>query len=153
MNKLKFICISVALLLIAGCSNDINTMLDNYNENYTVVEAESTKAPVPGDANFDPSTMLQETYCVASDETVNLAAPYKCNSYKWVVTDPSENGKEVTVLYFDGLYECTQRLFVTYIPESGLKAGNTYVITLTVTDKEGAAYTDTCELVIYNHVL
>lgn len=153
MNKLKLILISVVLLLCVGCSNNINTMLDDYNGNYTVVEAEAQKAPTPGDPNFDPASMLQETYCVSENETLNLAGPYKCNSYKWVVTDPSDGNKELRILYFDGLYECRQRLFVTYIPESGLVAGKTYIVTLTVTDKEGTAYTDSCELVIYKHFI
>lgn len=128
-------------------------MLDDYNESYTIVESEKDKAPTPGDEDFDQTTMLNDVYCVSSDETVNLAAPLKCNSYKWIVTDPENNNAEVTVLYFDGLTECNSRLFVAYIPESGLQEGKTYVLTLTVTDKGGTTYTDKCELVIYKHVI
>lgn len=151
MSKLRFILIMILLLMCAGCKNSIDSMLDDYNSNFTIDTSIYETTPSPGDEDFIESGMLLDTYCVGSNETINLAAPYKCDSYSWVVTDPLDANNEVTVKFFDGSMICNSRLFVTYIPESGLKAGRTYKLTLTVTDKEGNAYKDFCELVIYQH--
>lgn len=149
MSKLKFILL-LLILLITGCKSGMDSMLEDYNGNFTVDYDVMNQFPSPGDPDFDEKQMLWETYCVGSHETVNLAGPYKCDSYNWVVTDPL-NDEEVTVKYFDGTYICNQRQFVTYIPESGLEIGKTYRLTLTVSDKDGNLYSDVCELVIYQH--
>jgi len=152
VSKIRFIPLLILLLLLVGCKYNIDSMLGDYNSQFQIENPTSESSPSPGDTDFDESLMLFDTYCIGSNETVNLAAPYRCDSYSWVVTDPIEGEDyEVPVKYFDGSTECHQRLFVAYIPDSGLKAGRTYKLTLTVTDKEGNAYKDICELVIYQH--
>lgn len=136
------------LLLLAGCTNNIQTMLDDYNENFAIVN--TAALPLPGDENFDESQMLMTEYYVALDDTLTLSAPFNCSSYDWVVTDPQDNNNVVDIVMY-GEYNGFQREFVTYIPESGLKVGRTYRLTLTVTDADGNLYKDTCGLVIYKH--
>ncbi len=124
-------------------------MLNSYNESFEVVN--TNVSPNPGDDDFVESEMLFTEYYVSCDDTLNIAAPYNCSSYKWVVTDPEDNsGDELDIQMYED-YTKVQREFVTYIPDSGLETGITYRLTLTVTDKDGNSYSDTCGLVIYKH--
>lgn len=158
MKKLRFVAIPLLLLLVIGCDNSVQTMLDDYNSNFTVTHAvDDGKSPIPGDVDFVASEMLFEEYYVASDDTLNLSAPFKCDSYTWVVTDPEEKvpaggtPTEINVVMFEGR-DKVSREFVTYIPESGLEVGKTYRITLTVVGTaDRKTYTDTAGLVIYKH--
>lgn len=167
MKRLRLAVFTLSALLLFGCKTNVNTMLDDYNSNFNFEAAPVVKQPVPGDIDFKEEDMLADTYCIGDHETINLAAPDNCNSWSWVVTDPfdlsvvyDENNnkfieeKVIKVVFFDGSYvdDYKERLFVTYIPESGLSPGKTYKLTLTVTDKEGKAYKDICELVIYQHL-
>lgn len=148
---MKKLCLILLLLvpLLAGCSNSVQTMLDDYNSRFTAIKTEVSLNP--GDEGFDESNMLFRWYYVASDDTLNLFGPYKCNSYNWIVTDPDTN-EEVNVNMFAG-YTKYQREYVTYIPESGLEVPHTYKLTLQVTDKEGNVYTDIAELVLFKKIL
>lgn len=149
MRKCKVILTISFLLLMVSCSNDIQTILNDYNSNFN--EITEYYAPKPGDPDFDERQMLFGEYYVASDDTLNLFGPYGCDSYSWSVTDPKDkSGAEIDVVLFQG-YTKFQREYVVYIPDSGLETGKTYKLTLTVTDKEGTIYTDTCGLVVYQH--
>ena len=157
MNKLRFVVIPLLLLLVIGCSNSVQTMLDDYNSNFTVTHnVDDGSAPVPGDKNFVASDMLFTEYYIASDDTLNLSAPLRCNSYSWVVTNPEEivldggDPTPINVGMFGGT-NANSREFITYIPESGLEVGKTYRLTLTVVGADGKTYTDTAGLVIYKH--
>lgn len=147
---MRKLCLMLLLLvpLLAGCSNSVQTMLDDYNSRFTAEEKE--KILSPGDEGFDEKDMLFLEYYVSYDDTLNLFGPYRCNSYTWTVVDP-EIGEEVDIVMFSG-HTKYQREYVTYIPESGLEAGRTYKLTLRVTDKEGNVYTDVCALVIYESI-
>lgn len=124
-------------------------MLDDYNSGFTPNYEFSS--PCPGDEDFDEKKMLMGEYYVGSDDTLNLFGPYNADSYEWVLTDPEdEEQQEVNVKLF-GSYTKYQREYVIYIPTSGLKIGKTYKLTLTVSDKEGVKYTDSCGLIIYQH--
>ena len=158
MNKLRFVVTLLLLTLVIGCSNSIQTMLDDYNSNFAITHAvDDGSQPIPGDKDFVAADMLFTEYYVASDDTLNLSAPHKCDSYTWVVTDPEEYVPEgssptpIDVVMFEGR-DKVSREFITYIPESGLEVGKTYQITLTIVgtlDKK--TYTDTAGLVIYKH--
>lgn len=158
MNKLRFVVIPLLLLLVIGCENSVQTMLDDYNSNFTVTHAvDDGSAPVPGDPDFVAEDMLFTEYYIASDDTLNLCAPLKCNSYRWVVTDPDENvpegssPTEIDVVMFEDR-DKVSREFITYIPNSGLVAGKTYKLTLTVVGTaDRKTYTDTAGLVVYKH--
>ena len=124
-------------------------MLDDYNDNFT--PNHEFTAPCPGDMDFDEKDMLMTEYYVSSDDTLNLFGPYNSNSYEWILTDPGnleDPEGEVEYELFGG-YTKYQREYVVYIPDSGLEIGKTYKLTLTVTDKEGVKYSDSCGLVIY----
>lgn len=163
MNKLRFVVISLLLLLVIGCSNSVQTMLDDYNSNFTVTHAvDNGTQPSPGDANFVASDMLFPIYYVSSVDTLNLAAPYNCRSYSWVLTDPEEaydpdvGPTEIDLVMFNNT-DRVSRTFVTYIQESLekgiLEIGKTYKLTLTVTEKneEAKSYTDIAAVVIYKN--
>ena len=117
-------------MIFTGCSDSINTMLEEYNGNFTVVDTEYS-APCPGDPDFDESKMLFEEYYVASDETLTLAAPKKCNAYLWTMYDPDNSYNEVTPKLFKGGTNRT-RTYSMYMEESGLEYGKTYKLLLAV---------------------
>ncbi len=146
---MKKLCLILLLLvpLLAGCTNSIQTMLDDYNSRFTATQPEESLSP--GDEGFDEKDMLFLEYYVASDDTLNLFGPFNCSSYEWKLEDP-ETREEIDVVMFTN-HTKYQREYVTYIPDSGLETGKTYKLTLTVTDKEGNVYTDICALVIYQH--
>ncbi|MBQ7752225.1 MAG: hypothetical protein IJR80_01030 [Treponema sp.] len=163
MNKLRFVVIPLLLLLVIGCENSVQTMLDDYNSNFTVTHAvEDGSKPSPGDSDFVASEMLYPIYYVSSDDTLNLAAPYNCRSYRWVLTDPTENydpaigPTEIDLVMFNGT-DKVSRTFVAYMPDSItagiLEIGKTYKLTLTVTEKneEAKSYTDIAAVVVYKN--
>ena len=117
-------------IIFTGCSDSIDTMLEEYNGNFTVLNTEYT-APCPGDEDFIESKMLYEEYCVSYDDTLTLAAPKKCSAYKWTLTDPDNDYKEIIPVYFNGGTN-TERVFSMYIENSGLECGHTYRLLLAV---------------------
>lgn len=128
----RFPALFMILLGIAftSCSDSINNMLEEYNGNFTVVDTEYSP-PCPGDPEFDESKMLFEEYCVSYDDTLTLAAPKKCSAYRWTLTDPEENNKEIIPKYFNGGSN-TERVYSMYIERSGLECGKTYRLVLKV---------------------
>ena len=117
-------------MIFTGCSDSIDTMLEEYNGNFTVETTEYV-SPCPGDSDFDESKMLFDEYIVAYTDTLTLAAPKKCNAYRWHLYDPDESYKEVNPALFNGGTN-TQRIYSMYMEESGLKAGKTYRLLLAV---------------------
>lgn len=155
LNLLLVVFLLVAFAVFDSCSNNIGTILDDYNSKFTIVELD-VSSPSPGDDDFVESEMLFNEYYVSSEDTLNLAAPYNCNSYRWVLIDPEQvydeqvGPTEIDVVMF-GDKDRVSREFVTYIPDSGLKIGKTYKLTLYVTDKGGNEYKDACGIIIYRH--
>lgn len=117
-------------IIFTGCSDSINTMLEEYNGNFTVVDTEYT-SPCPGDEDFDESKMLFEEYVVSYTDTLTLAAPKRCNSYRWHIYDPENGYQEITPKLFNGGTN-THRIYSMYIEESGLECGKTYRLLLAV---------------------
>ena len=60
-------------MIFTGCSDSINTMLEEYNGNFTVVDTEYT-APCPGDEDFDESKMLFDEYAIPFFKTAEIVA-------------------------------------------------------------------------------
>lgn len=174
MKKLRFVVTLLLLLLVIGCSNSIQTMLDDYNSNFSVThDIVSDDSPSPGEDGFDESEMLYDIYYVSDVNVLNLAAPKNCDTYIWTVRDPEKKYDETNprdglrVYMFDeGSME--SRMFVTYIKEAvsppleqdslgvkydALEVGKTYQITLTVTKKGvgKGTFTDTAALVVYKN--
>lgn len=158
MLKLRLIALTLLAFLVIGCSNSVQTMLEDYNSNFTVTHEYTGgwDSPSPGDEDFVASQMLYPTYYVSDDEALNLFAPTKCNSYSWVMTDPDElydkavGPTKLMVVTYNGT-STVSREFVIYIPdniEGGiLQTGKTYKLTLTV----NGIYSDSAEIVIYKH--
>lgn len=138
-------------IIFTGCSDSINTMLEEYNGNFTVEITEYT-APCPGDTDFDEANMLFDEYIVASDDTLTLAAPKKCNIYKWILQDPASNNEEVTPVLFGGGSN-NERIYSIYIGESGLKSGKTYRLLLAVYGEATKQWHyDVAAIVVYERI-
>lgn len=150
-----------ALLLCAGCKNNINTMLKDYNSHFIPTE-DNIVYPSPDDADFDPSQMLSEEYTISDRETINICAPGNCAAYKWSIRNPFitevKNPNGTVTKYPDGKpvdFHCelgsdSQR-FVLFVPKSKLELG-VYILELTVKDYNSNSYSDTCKLIIYQHI-
>jgi len=57
-------------------------MIEDYNSHFEP----ATNMDIivnPGDKGFVAENMLDPTYFVSSEGSINIAAPYKCSSYDW----------------------------------------------------------------------
>lgn len=138
-------------MIFTGCSDSINTMLEEYNGNFTVVDTEYT-APCPGDADFEEEDMLFDEYIVGQDDTLTLAAPKKCNVYKWTLQDPASSNSEVVPILFHGGSN-NERIYSIYMGNSGLKTGKTYRLLLAVYGEATKKWHyDVAAVVIYERI-
>lgn len=154
---------SVLFTLFFSCSNSIDDLVENYNSKYQQGTSgyDSANGLAPGEEGFVAEEMLASKYFIRSDGTLNLYAPPRCESYKWslskieietaigVLGDPVDIKleKEVSFNLSNGSTS-SSRGFVLYVPTSSVEIG-TYKLSLTVTDKEGTEYTDSCVLIVY----
>lgn len=159
-----FLCLIILNGLFSSCINSIDDLYDQYNENFAqntlleqylsqqkTEEEEEEKVLTPNDPDFDEDDLLYEEYFVYDDGTLNLAAPYDCYEYKWIVRDPSAEYSEVPIVKFWENCSYTTREFVIYLPTSGLKAGKTYQLTLSLKNRAGEVFSDSCGLIVYSH--
>lgn len=174
MKKLRFVAIPLLLLLVIGCDNSVQTMLDDYNSNFTITHnVVNDDSPSPGEEGYVESDMLYDVYYVSDVNVLNLAAPKNCDTYIWTIRDPEKkydetNPRDGLRVYLFDQGSMEQRLFTTYIPEAiappvatdtlgvaydSLEVGKTYQITLTVTKKGvgKGVFTDTAAVVVYKH--
>lgn len=148
--------------IFTSCSNSMDDVVSSYNSRYQqgTMGTSLANGIAPGEAGFVESEMLAAIYYVRNDGTLNLFAPPRCNSYSWelvsIQTETTKTGyndiasvieKSVPFNTSNGTTKNT-REFVLYVPTSKLESGS-YKITLTVTDKEGNKYTDSCLLLVY----
>ena len=166
--KFTFSMCLAALCLLTGCKTDINSMLDDYNSHF---EPATNMAIIlnPGDEGFREENMLDPTYFVSSEGSINIAAPYKCKSYKWnfykIVYHQQGSQSEITSTLQDitaGLdfypeSGKTKREFRAFVPRSRISAGEeltpgTYILHLKVIGDDGYEYKDWCSIVIYEQV-
>jgi len=159
------LCLIIFSGLFSSCLNSIDDLYDQYNENFTKnmlleqylsqkqteEEEIEDKILTPNDEGFDERDLLYEEYFVYDDGTLNLAAPYDCYEYKWIVRDPASDYQEVPIVKFWENCSYTTREFVIYLPTSGLKAGKTYQLTLSLKNKAGKVFSDSCGLIVYSH--
>lgn len=148
----------LVLVLLSGCNNSVESMLDDYNGGFntgyvTVGNSDESEYTLePDDSGYDQTRLLFDYYTVFDIGTLNLCAPASCKEFKWVVTDPTaeDDTEPVSITYLDestSSYRATQD-FVVYIPTSGLEVGHTYKITLSVKGKNDGTYTDAAQLFI-----
>ena len=146
-------------LCTASCNNSVDDMLDGYNggfkkgsTSYSTSSEQSEKEDAvhqPGDTDFKADEMLYPTYTVSQNSTLNLAAPANCSSYRWKMTDPDdENEFELKIKLMTGS-TITSKKYVLYVPQSGLYAGKTFKLSLTVHGNDGYDYTDVCGISVY----
>ena len=129
-------------------------MLDSYNSNFTPVVQTSSQTVsnvvLPDEPGFNQEDLLYDTYIVAHNSTLNLAAPPNCTGYEWFVQNPATGSLDnIDVKTMNGSSATTRR-FVVYIPKSGLSA-NTYRLGLRVRSPSNKIYTDYCNLVVYQN--
>lgn len=146
------------LISLSSCGNSLEDMLKEYNEGFSEANATltewdtATETLSPGDAGFNEKEMLRDEYFLYEDSTLILAAPpNNVVSYVWIVYDPEDNDKEISVETVNGKTDTKD--FVIYVPYSGLEVGHTYKLTLKIKDGGGVDYTDTCGLVVYKHYI
>lgn len=134
------VCLIGFTFLFTNCKTGVQTMIDDYNSQFTPTEDE-VLPPCPGDDNFHENKMLAPIYYICCDGTINLAAPYKCSSYEWKLFSPDKQLIE----------DIKKREFIYYLPTShfDITAG-TYQIKLEVKDSGGRSYNDTATIVIYD---
>ena len=167
-DKLLFSSCLLLMLIATACKNDINSMLDDYNSHYEP----ATNMDIiysPGDKEFKADRMLDPTYFVSSEGSINIAAPYKCSSYEWVfykiVYNQQGSQSEITSTLQDitsGLDFYSEsgkdkREFRAYVPRSRISASEqlgpgTYILHLKVIGNDGKEYKDWCSVVIYEQV-
>lgn len=144
LQSFLFILLLISTTTMFGsCSNNLQKMMDDYNQNFEPAEDE-VLPPCPGDDDFDQTKMLFPTYQVCTDGTINLAGPYKCSKYSWVLQD--KNGKE--------LIKDSNRSFIHYLPKefnNTITAGS-YRITLTVIGDDGNTYSDSALMILYDRL-
>jgi len=133
-------------------------MIEQYNggfkEAYTTLTETSlaTNSLSPGDDGFDEKDMLRDEYFMYEDATLILAGPpNNVVSYIWIVYDPDNDFKEIEINTVNGKTDTKD--FVIYLPDSGLKVGHTYKLTLKIKDRWGVDYSDSCSLVVYKHYI
>jgi len=150
MKKVLLLLIT-SIFLFSSCNNSINTLLEDYNNNLNQNKDNNLNNFVPeiGDPDFEEKNMLDHEYFVYNDSTLDLTAPGNGINYEWKFFDSKNDGIPIEVTPYKGSSLTSQKL-VLYIPTSQLEE-KTYKVTLTVKDKEGNYYTDSCGLVIYNN--
>lgn len=137
-------------MIFTGCSDSINTMLEEYNDNFEK-KVSWYSEPQPGDPDFNERNMLFDEYGVTSEDTLNLSAPGNCNEYTWTMEDPDEDYAVVTVNHY-GVSNNKSKDYAVYIPTSGLKCGKTYRLHLWVRGKtDNKEYNDWAAIIIYKH--
>ncbi len=158
----------VAVFLLTACKDNVYTMLDDYNSHYEP----ATNMDIvinPGDSGFREEFMLDPTYFVSSEGSINVAAPYNCRSYEWSfykIIYHQQGGQsyiystlvDITAgLDFYSGFGTDKREFRAYVPKSRISAEEplipgTYILHLKVIGNNGIEYKDWCSIVIYDQV-
>lgn len=157
MKITKIIFFVFVIFSLFSCS-DINSVVDDYNSKYQqgIYGTISHKSLSPDDENFEAENMLADKYFVRNDGSINLYGPPDASSYLWelkkIVTETKIGftGMEIITTTEEDMiqFSIKKREFICYIPNSTLENGS-YRLILTVSDKEGNKYTDSCLLSVY----
>ena len=134
-------------LMFVACNSGVNSMVEDYNDNFNASKTSITKIVSITDEDFSESNMLSLRYTLAAYDTLCLLAPNDGKKYQWtaVMTD-GRNFDSTKPQTLD--LGSTQQLTV-YVPNSKLAQWSKYDLTLTVYDAAGTKYTDTAVLVVY----
>ena len=152
-NKIIFFYITVFSLIYLSCSTSYDSVLGDYNSMFEIDYSDSITSDMlsPGDEGFNPKEMLLDEYFLGSDSSLFISAPPYSSSFDWRVSNPEDDTLIAITLFGNNYaqYVATDKVFSINARTCGLEEGETYKLTLQVTDQGGLLYTDTCALVIY----
>jgi len=149
-----------AASLCASCSNDIDSMIKDYNSQFAPVKKD-VDAPVPavGDPDFIASEMLTLYYHMNSDDYLTIVGPPGAVTYRWTVQyimdkedkEAAEQAGE-EVKYEEDEVGSARILNLTMKSSEQFVAYHSYALRLYVTDSNRVEYSDVAYLTI-NHIL
>ena len=145
-----------AASLCASCSNDIYSMIDDYNSQFAPVQ-KYHDAPVPsvGDPDFVPSEMLQLYYHLNASDYLTIVGPPGAVTYKWTVQyimDKEDKeaaelaGEEVK--YEEDEIGSSRIIKLTMDSSAQFENYHSYMLRLYVTDTQKKVYSDLAYLTI-----
>ena len=131
-----------SLGLLCACTNNMDTMMTDYNGLFTV-EADTQSYTVD---DVYAEDMLRPSYAVSYLTTLCLVAPDGGATYDWTVevyenADEQEQGTTFTLW--------GERILRYYLRNSPVKRWGSYKLTLTVSRKDGELMKDTAWLHVY----
>ncbi|MCR4925717.1 MAG: hypothetical protein K5917_05450 [Clostridiales bacterium] len=145
-----------AAALCASCSNNIDTMIDDYNSQFTAVNKQLDEPAVAvGDKDFVASEMLQLYYHLNSSDYLTIVGPPGAVTYRWTVQyimDKEDKeaaelaGEEVT--YEENEVGSARILNLTINSSSQFVPYHSYMLRLYVTDAQKNEYSDLAYLTI-----
>ena len=145
-----------AASLCASCSNDIDSMIDEYNNQFDPVKKDFD-APVPavGDPDFVASEMLQLYYHLNANDYLTIVGPPGAVTYRWTVQyimDKEDKeaaelaGEEVK--YEENEVGSARILNLTMKSSTQFENYHSYLLRLYVTDSSRNEYSDVAYLTI-----
>ena len=137
-------CCLIVCLLAAGCSDDgYDPLIEEYNENFTVVEDTEGSQYSVNDPGFDGTQMLRDLYTVSrrTMTVFSIVGPQDGASYSWSVSD-TVSGSAVNLRGVN----MSAQTFSVYLPDTPLAPQTMYTIRLSVTNGAGSVYSDSARL-------
>ena len=134
----------IACFLAAGCSDDgYDPLIDEYNENFTVVEDTDGSQYSVNDPGFNGTQMLRDLYTVSRRAMTlfSIVGPQDGTGYSWSVRE-TVSGNTVNLR---GVNTSAQT-FSVYLPDTSLVPQTMYTISLSVTNGAGSVYSDSARL-------
>ena len=141
--------------IVSSCSNNIDSMIDNYNELFVTPYVEiqqEARIPGPGDDDFDESEMLGLYYALDFREKLYLAGPPRASTYVWTIEpiilegEAGYIGRDVEYTKYE--IANSRYYTMTFASCSIFERGKSYKLSLTVTDSSGNSYSDEAVLTI-----
>lgn len=137
----------MVLMLFTACTSGVNSMVEDYNHNFSAAKNTNTTSISIYDKDFSATNMLSGRYTLAAHDTLCLLAPNDASQYQWRATMTDGRNFDSKDPRFIELG--AQQQLTIYVPDSGLEQWAKYDLTLTVYDAEGTTYSDTASLVVY----
>ncbi len=134
----------IACFLAAGCSDDgYDPLIDEYNENFTVVEDTDGSQYSVNDPGFNGTQMLRDLYTVSRRAMTlfSIVGPQDGTGYSWSVRE-TVSGNTVNLRGVN----MSAQTFSVYLPDTSLVPQTMYTISLSVTNGAGSVYSDSARL-------
>lgn len=146
MSKCKIVVLATAFLYavlsLCGCSNSIDTLIEDYNSNFKVATVQQSYTL----DDVIAEDILRPYYAVSYTTTLCLTAPTGGVNYTWTA-EVDENANDIPVgkQYILG----ANRVLSLYIRNSNIKRWGTYKLTVSITRTSGEIIKDTAWLYVY----